>query len=230
MFKKIKKFLAWFFLLIFFTPANSHVEHYKNFKKIEMEILKDGKVIGYNFYFFNKEDDIITVKNQIHFKVDLFGVEMFNFEGRGIEKYKDNKLISYKSSTRQNDKKKFVKLIYEPEKDKFNIKGSSYTGLAKTNNIVGNWWNHKILQAESQISPISGSIKKQVVSFIGKEKIELYGKIIEVDHFKLTSKNKNIPKNKRLDFDIWYDKENAMIVKVSYSRMGNWEYRLKNHE
>lgn len=212
------------------SNLDAHTSHYQNFKKIEMEILKDGKVIGYNFYFFNKEEGIITVKNQIQFKVDLFGVEVFNFEGYGIEKHKDNKLISYESKTKQNNKEKFVNLIYKPEKDKFDIKGSSYTGFAGTNNMIGNWWNHQILQADSQISPVSGSIKEQVVTFLAKEKIELYGKIIEVDHFKLTSKDKNIPKDKRLDFDVWYDGKNAMIVKVSYSRMGNWEYRLKNYE
>ena len=40
----------------------------------------------------------------------------------------------------------------------------------------------------------------------------------------------SMPKDKRLDFDIWLDKKNSMIIKVSYSRMGNWEYRLKNFE
>ena len=30
--------------------------------------------------------------------------------------------------------------------------------------------------------------------------------------------------------DIWFDKKSSMIIKVSYSRMGNWEYRLKNFE
>jgi hypothetical protein len=219
-------------LLFIFLPSSliAHTSHYLDFKKIEMEILKDDKVIGYNFYFFNKQDDVLTVENQIQFKVDLFGVEVFNFEAYGIEKHKDNKLLSYESKTKQNGKEKFVNLIYEPEKDKFNIKGSSYTGLAGTNNIIGNWWNHQLLQADSQISPVSGSIKDQVITFLAKEKIELYGKIIEVDHFKLTSKDKDIPKDKMLDFDIWYDRENAMIVKVSYSRMGNWEYRLKNYE
>ena len=217
-------------LILNISSLAAHTSHYQNFKKIEMEILKDDKVIGYNLYFFNKEDDVITVKNQIKFKVDLFGVKVFDFEAYGIERYKNNKLISYESKTIQGGKEKFVNLIYEPEKDKFDIKGSSYTGLAGTNNVIGNWWNHQILQAESQISPISGSIKEQVVTFLAKEKIELYGKIIEVDHFKLTSKDKNIPKNKRLDFDIWFDSKNSMIVKVSYSRMGIWEYRLKNYE
>ena len=40
----------------------------------------------------------------------------------------------------------------------------------------------------------------------------------------------SLPKDKRLDFDIWYDQENFQIIRVSYSRMGNWEYRLKKVE
>ena len=208
----------------------AHTSHYQDFKKIEMEILRDGKVIGYNYYFFNKENDVITIKNQIKFKVNLFGIEVFKLEGQGIEKHKNNKLVSYESKTLQNNKEKFVNLTYNSEKNKFDINGSSYVGLAGTNNIIGNWWNHQILQADSQISPISGSVKEQIVAFLGKEKIELYGNIIDTDHFKLTSKDMTIPKDKRLDFDIWYDKKNAMIVKVSYSRLGNWEYRLKNYE
>ena len=39
-----------------------------------------------------------------------------------------------------------------------------------------------------------------------------------------------LPKDKLLDFDIWFDQKKSIIVKVSYSRMGNWEYRLKNFE
>jgi len=73
-------------------------------------------------------------------------------------------------------------------------------------------------------------IKEQVVTFIAKEKIDLYGKTYEVDHFKLRSKNMNLPKDKRLNFDIWYDQKTFMILRVKYSRMGNWEYRLKNFE
>ena len=227
----MKKLLIFIFTLVVLTSnLYAHTSHYKDFKKIEMEILKDGKVIGYNYYFFEKVDDILIIKNQIQFKVNLFGIEVFNLEGYGVEKHKDDKLISYESKTLQNDREKFVNLIYDSKSDKFKINGSSYIGLADTKNIIGNWWNHQILQAESQISPISGSIKEQVVNFLGKEKIELYGSIIEVDHFKLTSKDMAIPKDKRLDFDVWYDREKAMIVKVAYSRLGNWEYRLKSYK
>ena len=204
--------------------------HYSKFNKIEMEILKDGEVIGYNYYFFKKNKNETVVTNQIKFTVKIFGATVFEIEGYGEEKYIKDKLISFNSKTRQNKKEKFVNLKLNEERNEFEIKGSSYSGKASTDNVVGNWWSHKILQSNSQISPISGSIKEQVVTFITKEKIELYGKSYDVEHFKLTSKDMSIPKDKRLNFDIWFDKKNALILKVTYSRMGNWEYRVKNFE
>jgi hypothetical protein len=204
--------------------------HYNKFNKIEMEILKDGEVIGYNYYFFKKNKNETIVTNQIKFTVKIFGATVFEIEGYGEEKYIKDKLISFNSKTRQNKKEKFVNLKLNEEKNEFEIKGSSYSGKASTDNVVGNWWSHKILQSNSQISPISGSIKEQVVTFIGKEKLELYGTSYDVEHFKLTSKDMSIPKDKRLNFDIWFDKKNALILKVAYSRMGNWEYRVKNFE
>ena len=204
--------------------------HYNKFNKVEMEILKDGEVIGYNYYFFKKDGDKTTVTNQIKLIVKLLGVKIFEIEGYGEEKYIKDKLISFNSKTLQNDKEKYVNLEFNKLTDKFDIQGSSYNGEASTNNIIGNWWNHKVLQTNSQISPISGSIKEQVVTFIGKKKIDLYGKTYEVDHFKLTSKDMSIPKDKRLNFDIWFDKENSLILKVTYSRLGNWEYKVKKFE
>ena len=44
------------------------------------------------------------------------------------------------------------------------------------------------------------------------------------------SKDDSLPDDKKLDFDIWYNPENNLIIKVSYSNMGNWEYNLKNFE
>jgi len=225
----MKKILILIIVLLS-SNAFAHIDHYKKYNKIEMEIFRDGELIGYNYYFFSRKGDKTTVTNQITFSVKLLGATIFKVESYGIEKYIKDQLISYESKTLQNDKEKFVNLVFDETKDKFDVRGSSYSGEASNNNIVGNWWSHKILQTDSQISPISGSIKKQVVTFIAKEKIDLYGKIYEVDHFKLRSKDMSLPKNKRLDFDIWYDQESSMIVKVAYSRMGNWEYRLKKIE
>ena len=225
----MKKILILIFIL-FHSNVIAHMDHYKKYNKIEMDIFRNGELIGYNYYFFTRKGDETLITNQIKFSVKLLGATIFQVEGYGEEKYIKDQLISYNSKTLQNDKEKFVNLVFNKDKNKFDIKGSSYSGEASINNIIGNWWSHKILQTDSQVSPISGSIKEQIVTFVGRKKIEQYGKIYEVDHFKLKSKDMSLPKDKRLDFDIWFDKKSSIILRVSYSRMGNWEYRLKNFE
>ena len=227
--KQILKIIFYIILINSFENLNTeaHISHYKNLKKIEMEIFRNDKLIGYNYYFFKKNKSTTLVTNQIKFAVNILGATLFEVEGYGEELYNEDQLISFNSKTTQNKKEKFVKLTLDNSIKKFKINASSYTGNADLNNVVGNWWNHKLLKTDSQISPISGSIKKQIVTFIGKEKIELYGKTYNAEHFRLVSKD-NLPDNKKLDFQIWYNKKNKMILKVSYSRMGKWEYRLKN--
>jgi len=226
----MKKYIIFLILILYSTISIAHIDHYNKYNKIEMEIFRNEKLIGYNYYFFNKKGNETIVTNQIKFSVKLLGKIVFQIEGFGKEKYIEDQLVSYNSKTLQNKKKKFVNLVFDKQNKKFNIKGSSFNGEASIDNVIGNWWNHKILQAESQISPVSGSVKEQIVTFVGKEKLSQYGKTYEVNHFTLKSKDMTLPEEKRLNFDIWYDQKNSTIVKVSYSRMGNWEYRLKSIE
>ena len=172
----------------------------------------------------------MNVKNYTNFKVELLGITVFSILSEALEKYKDDKLIYFKSHTFQNDKEKYVNLVYDNKSGKFIINGSSYKGKASENCIIGNWWNHKILKATKQISPLSGSIKEQIITFIGKEKLIINNVEYLADHYKLKSKNENLPDDKKLNFDIWYNEKNNLILKVSYSKMGKWEYKLKNFE
>jgi len=226
----MRKYLFIIIILLLASKTFSHTSHYKGLKKIEMDVIRNGEVIGYSNYFFEHNDKGMTVKNYTKFKVELLGITVFSVSSEAIEKYENDKLIFFKSNTFQNDKEKYVNLTYDQSLKKFIIDGSSYNGEASVDCIIGNWWNHKILKTDKQISPLSGSIKEQVVNFIGKENLIINNKEYLVDHFKLKSKNENLPEEKKLDFDIWYNKKNNLILKVSYSKMGKWEYRLKNFE
>ena len=226
----MKKYIYIFLLLIFAYQANAHTSHYAGIKAINLEIFRDGEVIGYSNYFFEHDDKKMTVKNYTKFKVELLGITVFSISSEATEKYENDKLISFKSNTFQNDREKYVNLNYDKSSKKYIIDGSSYKGEANLDSIIGNWWNHKIFTASKQISPLSGSVKEQVVTFIGKEKININNKEYLTEHFKLKSKDENLPDDKKLNFDIWYNPESNLIIKVSYSKMGNWEYRLKNFE
>ena len=214
-------------LIVAISTSYSHTDHYKNFKKIEMDIYKDGKIIGFSNYEFSSNSNKLFVKNITEFKVKVLGVKVFSVFSNSEEQYKNGNLIYFKSNTIQNNKKKYVNLKYEENNNEFLIDGSSYKGRAQKNTIIGNWWNHDILEAKNQISPLSGSIKKQKVIFIGKELIKVYEKEYNTEHYRLLS-DENISEDRKLDFNIWYSKEKKIIVKISYQKFGNWEYRLKS--
>ena len=226
----MKKYI--FILLLFFLSsyAQAHTKHYRGIIKLELEVLRNNEAIGYSNYFFEHDENIMTVKNYTQFKVKLFGATIFSISSEGIEKYENDKLIYFKSTTFQNDKEKYVNLKYDEKINRLIIDGSSYKGEANLDCVIGNWWNHKILEANRQISPLSGSLKDQVVKFIGYENITLYGKNFSAAHYKLKSKDDNLPDDKKLDFDIWLDRKNNLILKVTYKRMGDWEYRLKSYQ
>ena len=225
----MKKSVCIYFILFSFFNVFADEFNYKNISKIEMDVLRNGKVIGYSNYFFKHSGDTMIVENYTKFNVELFGIKVFSINSKAKEIYQKNNLLSFESSTLQNDKKKFVKLIYDENKNKFIINGSSFVGEANSKNIIGNWWNAKILKTKTQISPLSGSIKKQEVKFINKDEVDYKEKTIKLFQFKLKS-TEDLPDDKKLDFNIWLEPNKGIIFKVKYNRLGNWEYRLKNYQ
>ena len=218
------------FIILFINVGNvfAHSSHIKNLSKIEMEVLRNGKVIGFSDYYFEHKKDLMIVKNETNFLVEMAGIKIFSIKGNSEEVYENEKLISFKSSTLQNKKRKFVKLIFDENKNLFIIDGSSFKGETGPDNVIGNWWNSKILQSKSQISPLSGSVKEQIVRLIGKDEMILNGKKYKLFKFNLKSSNEELPEDKKLDFNIWLEPNDGLIFKVQYNRLGNWEYKIKN--
>ena len=225
----MKKYICIFYILSCYFNVFADEPHYKNISKIEMDVLRNDKIIGYSNYFFKRDKDIMIVENYTKFAVEMFGVKVFSINSESKEIYQKDMLISFESKTLQNEKSKFVKLNFNKNKNKFIINGSSYVGEASIDNIIGNWWNSKILDTKTQISPLSGSIKKQEVKLTNKDEIDYKGKKVKLFQFKLKS-TEDLPDDKKLDFDIWLDPNENIIFKVKYNRLGSWEYKLKNYE
>ena len=224
----MKKIIIFFFAFLFLSAsASSHVTHYRQFKSIEMEIFRNDKLIGINNFYFSKENDLMKVKNIVQFKISIAGIDLMKVDSESSGIYKDDMLIKFNSKTKQNDKDKFVNLYLD--QNQFIIDGSSFNGKTSSNYIIGNYWNHSVVKSAAQISPLSGSVKKQKVKFLGKENITLYGNNYSTLHFKILS-SENLPDDKKINLDIWYDEKTLLLLKVSYQKLGLWEYRLKNYE
>ena len=223
-----KNFLSIVLLFIFTTLAFSHVEHYENSNSLEYELFRNNKLIGYHNYEFERQNDYLKVKSVIEFKIRKLNIDLYNYEAVSIEEYKKNQLINFSSKTKQNKKNKSTEINFDKVKQKLIITGSENQHSSPKEYIVGTWWNHEIVQAKAQISAISGRIIEQKVIFLGKEKINLYGKKYEALRFNFSSSDENLPENKKLNTDVWYDDKTKIWLKAAFNKTGYWEYRLKN--
>ena len=194
-----------------------------------MDVLRNGKKIGYNKYLFKNQNNLLIVKNEINFVTKLIGINLLDVNGSSTETYKNGKLIKFKSDTIQNKKKKYNELMLNEDKKTFKIKGSSFNGNVPSTTLVGNWWNHSNLQSGMIISPLSGSLKFQEVHFLFKEILKINSDNYNTSKFKIVMK-KNIYDKKKEEFNVWLDDKSKVILKVSYSKFGEWEYIIKNIE
>jgi len=223
---KISNIIIYFIFLTFPFSLNSHVQHYKDLKLIEFDIYRNNKEIGKHIFSFKKIDDKIKVKSEINFKIKKLGVVLYKYNVIGTETYSEGKLVEFNSKTKQNGKKKYVSL--KLLNDEYVIDGSSYKGKAPVNYKIGTWWNHSIVKAPAQISAVSGRIIKKKVTFLGEEVLNINGIKYTTLHFNFSSTDNKLDKKKKLNTDIWYDKEKLNWVKATFEKQGKWEYKLSN--
>ena len=227
--KKIILFLIIITLVFNSSFLLSHVNHYNNLKYLEYEIYLNNELIGTHIFNFNKDKNTLTVNTEGNFKVKKLGIDLMNYSTKTKETYVDGKLNNYFSETFQNDKRKYVILTFNKAKKHFVIDGSSFKGSTDENSIVGSWWNHEIINKETQISAVSGRILPQKVKFLGKKELILFDKKYKTLKFHFLS-NDNRPINKKkINFNVWYDEKTLLWLKMSYEKLGKWEYKLKNY-
>ena len=227
--KKIILFLT--IIITIFLPGflSGHVKHYNNLKYLEYEIYLNNELIGTHAFNFEKDKNILSVTTNGKFKVKKLGIDLMNYSTTTKETYLNGQLNNFISETFQNDKRKYVNLKLNNNEKMFDIDGSSFKGQTDSNNIIGSWWNHEIINKNVQISAVSARILPQNVKFLGKKKITLFEKTYNALKFHFLSNNNEPLKKKKINFIVWYDVENLLWLKMSYEKLGKWEYRLKNH-
>ena len=223
--KKIILSIAIFFLIN--TQSLGHVEHYAKYNYLEYELFRNNNSIGYHKYDFKRDGNNLSILSEVGFKITKLGVDLYKYFAKSEENYKNGKFISYSSKTKQNKKDKFVNIKLDKSNKHLNIEGSSYTGVADKEFIVGTWWNHEIIKAKAQISGISGRIIEQTVTFVGKEVIKIDDKEYKTLRFNFKSSDEKLPESKKLNTDIWYEEDTYLWIKAAFEKTGYWEYRLK---
>ena len=225
-----KIILSIIILFNFNINAFTHVEHYADFNYLEYESFRNNKLIGYHKYNFIRENEDLTVKSEVRFKITKIGVDIYKYFAESEETYKNNEFLKFSSNTNQNNKEKYVKITVDPLDKNLIIDGSSFKGKTSKESIVGTWWNHEIVKRNAQISAISGRVIEQTVTFVGKEEVMIGEKVFNTLHFNFKSSDVTLPDKKKLNTDIWYDESTYLWVKAAFDKTGYWEYRIKTYK
>ena len=222
----MRKYISLVIFIIFVLSSNvhSHVKHYKDLKFLKYGLYFNDKLIGNHTFKFEQKGEFLHVYGSGNFNVNKLGVTLFDFKTVSEEVFKKGKLVKYTSKTSQNAKEKFSNV--KIENNKLLIDGSSFKGEAENNLLVGTWWNHEIIKFSKQISPISGRLLPQKVTFLGKKNIKINNKSYKTIHFYFSSDDELPIDKKKLNINIFYDEKSLLWVKSSYKKFGEWEYRL----
>ena len=78
-----------------------------------MDVLRNGKKIGYNKYIFINKNDSLIIENQTNFIAKIIGFNLLSVNASSTETYKNGKLVKYESKTIQNKKKKYSNLVFD---------------------------------------------------------------------------------------------------------------------
>ena len=106
-------------ILYFFLSVNSfsHLNHYAEVKYLEYDLYRNNDLIGSHIYIFDRKGDNLSVKSTVNFKITKHGIDLYKYFAESTENYEKNSFKSFKSTTIQNKKSKYVNIKLDSKKN-----------------------------------------------------------------------------------------------------------------
>jgi hypothetical protein len=215
-------FLSIIFIAFFSSNLNAHIEHNKDLKKIEFDIYRNNEKVGYHkVTFLNKKDGLREISTDVFFDIKLLGVSIYKYHSIGKEIYKNNKLIEFKSTTKDGNDKDYCNIILSNNGEYVfdgATEGKSFKHLSKNEFALGTWWNHDVLINNNFIAGQSCRQVETKVTFLTKEERIINNKKQMVHFFNV--------KGEAIDVKIGFIENLSQWVAMDFSLKGEWNYKL----
>ena len=197
--RKIRAFCASLLLTLGLTGAAS-AAGVPTDGVLAFDIVRNGEAIGTHTYHFDRSDDRteVRIKTDINFR--LFFIPVYRFEHQSTEIWQDGKLASLESSTNENGTP--VKLQVHRDEDSLMVYGEDGNLHVDREIIPASLWNRLVLNRSQTLTTISGNVKKFEVDYVGEKELEVRGKKITTQHFRLTGE---------FERELWYDKDDILV-------------------
>jgi hypothetical protein len=219
------RYLIFFISFILFpTIAYSHVQHYKNLQRVEFDIYRNNDLVGYHKVNVKKKsDNTKEVITDILIEVKILGIKVHTYKSYGVETYKGEELIEFKSKTQDGSDNDYCNI------KKISDGKYSFDGMTENKKYVYEltdkfypalWWNHdSLLNNNYVLGQGCRNLKTQII-FLKKETKKINEKNEVVNFYNIKGDN--------LDINIGYTEKDLKWVDMKFTLKGDWEYKLKN--
>ena len=215
-------FYLFFFLII--TNSQAHVQHYKNLQRIEFDIYRNNDLVGFHKVNVKKKgDNTKEVTTDILIEVKILGIKVHTYKSYGVETYKNDELIDFKSKTQDGSDNDYCNI------KKISDGKYSFDGMTENKKYIYEltetfypalWWNHDSLLNNNYVLGQGCRNLKTQITFLKKETKKINEKNELVNFYNIKGDN--------LDINIGYTEKDLKWVDMKFTLKGDWEYKLKN--
>lgn len=210
--------------ILFPTIANTHVQHYKNLQRIEFDIYRNNDLVGYHKVNVKKKgDNTKEIITDILIEVKILGIKVHTYKSYGVETYKNEELIEFKSKTQDGSDNDYCNI------KKISDEKYSFDGMTENKKYIYEltekfypalWWNHESLLNNNYVLGQGCRNLKTKITFLNKETKKINNKNEVVNFYNIKGDN--------LDINIGYTEKDLKWVDMKFTLKGDWEYKLKN--
>ena len=212
-------------LSIFFSlNSNAHIDHSTNLNKIEFDIYRNNEKVGYHKVIYTNKNGLKEISTEVYFDIKLLGVSIYKYHSLGREIYKGNKLVEFKSTTKDGNDKDYCNITISTNGE-YNFDGTTegkvFKYSSKKDFSLGTWWNHDILSNNNFVAAQSCRSTETKITFLNKEERTINNKKQIVQFFNVKDKEEKI------DIKIGFTENSFQWVTMDFSIKGEWSYQLK---
>ncbi len=210
--------------ILFPTIANTHVQHYKNLQRIEFDIYRNNDLVGHHKVNVKKKgDNTKEIITDILIEVKILGIKVHTYKSYGVETYKNEELIEFKSKTQDGSDNDYCNI------KKISDGKYSFDGMTENKKYIYEltekfypalWWNHESLLNNNYVLGQGCRNLKTKITFFNKETKKINDKNEVVNFYNIKGDN--------LDINIGYTEKDLKWVDMKFTLKGDWEYKLKN--
>jgi len=213
------------FFFIFFSPnAKAHIDHSKDLKNIEFDIYRNKEKVGYHKITHTNMNGLKEISTDVYFDIKLLGVSIYKYHSLAKEIYKGNKLIEFKSTTKDGNDNDYCNITISTNGE-YNFDGTTegkfFKYSSKKDFSLGTWWNHDILSNNNFVAAQSCRSTETKITFLNKEEKTINNKKQIVRFFNIKDKEEKI------DIKIGFTENLFQWVTMDFSIKGEWSYQLK---